>query len=90
MDETNKKLGLMHEETWRRRLTEEEGLPWARNFKFETLAELVDWVGGKIQSDRERRLMALRTIVATCVDKFTGFDDIRNTLPMEPSNPTLL
>jgi hypothetical protein len=79
IDETNKKLGHVHEETWRRRLTEEERLPWARNFAFDMLAELVDWVGGKIQCDREGRLVALRTIVSTCVEKFTGFDEIYNT-----------
>ena len=76
LDETNQKLGYINEETFRQRLKEEEGFPWASNFQFETLAELVEWVGVKLNRRYEERRVALGMIVRSCLGDFQSYKDL--------------
>ena len=41
VDETVRKLRYINEETWRQRVCDEEGVPWFKNFQFDSLSELV-------------------------------------------------
>ena len=80
LDETNKKLGYINEETFRHRLKEEEGFPWASNFKFDTLAELVEWIGVKLNRRYEERQRALGMIVRSCLGDFQGHKGLETEL----------
>ena len=42
LEEQNQKLGHINEETFRQRLCDEEGSPWAKSFAFDTLSEIVE------------------------------------------------
>ena len=74
IDETTRKLGHVNEETFRQRLNDSEGWPWATSFRFDTLVELVDWIGLKIQAERAERRTAFKNIVDMCVGNFDGFE----------------
>jgi hypothetical protein len=87
VDETVRKLGYINEETWRQRLGDEEGVPWSKNFQFDTLSELVDWVGMRMKQTRAKRQLALQRIVLLCVDNFDGFAGIESTSWRNVSNP---
>lgn len=73
LEEQNQKLGHLNEETFRQRLSDEEGSPWAKSFAFNTLSEIVEWTGMKIKASREERRKALSDIVRLCVRDFDGF-----------------
>lgn len=87
VDETAHKLGYINEETWRQRLGDEEGVPWSKNFQFDSLYELVDWVGMKMKRSRAEKQLALQSIVQLCVDNFDGFAGIESTSWRDVSNP---
>ena len=42
LEETSQKLSHINKETFRQRLTDEEGIPWAKAFSFDTLARIVE------------------------------------------------
>lgn len=73
IEEQNQKLGHLNEETFRQRLCDEVGIPWAKSLAFDTLLEIVEWTGRKIKASREERGKALRDIVRLCVGEFDGF-----------------
>jgi hypothetical protein len=83
VDETTKKLGRLNEETIRHRLNGEEGIPWASSFRFETLWEIVDWVGMKIKADKNERFKAMRDIVRLCVAGFEGYVEADDNIDWE-------
>ena len=67
--ETTRKLGHINEETFRQRLSDSEGSPWTTSFCFNT--ELADWIGSKIQVERQERRTAF---VNMCVRNFDVFE----------------
>ena len=73
VDDTIKKLGRLNEETVRQHLSGEEGIPWASSFRFQTLWEIVDWVGMKIKAEKNERFKAMRDIARLCVSGFEGY-----------------
>ena len=76
IDEASPKFGHLTEETFRQRLSE-EGFPWAKSFAFDTLADVVEWVGINIKSNKAKRNNGLRTVVRMCVENFDGYKDDR-------------
>lgn len=50
IDDANKKPGYLNEETVRQHLNAEMGIPWARLFRFDTLRDIVEWVGDRIKA----------------------------------------
>ena len=86
VEETSRKLGYINEETWR--LTDEEGALWPKSFQFDSLSELVDWVGMKMKRSRDEKQMALKTVVLLCLDKFDKFQRIDSTPWDDVSNLT--
>ena len=85
---TNRKLGYINEEKWRQRLADEEGLLWARPFEFDSLAELVNWIGTKLKTTRDKKQQALETLVEYCVGGFRGFHEVENREWHDVSNST--
>jgi hypothetical protein len=75
LEETNKKLGFVNEQTFRQHLNVEEGIPWARAFRFNTLNEIVEWTGVKINASKKKRGEAMEDIVRMCVAGFDGYTD---------------
>ena len=75
---TNRKLRYINKEKWRQRLADKEGLPWARLFEFDSLAELVNWIGTKLKTTRNKKQQALETLVEYCVSGFRGFHKVEN------------
>ena len=73
IEETTRKLGHVNEETFRQLLNNQEGSLWAKSFRFDNLADIVEWAGLKIQANKKERRIALRNIVEMCVGKFDGF-----------------
>ena len=73
LEEENQKFGHLIEETFRQRLCDKEGSPWAKPFAFDTLSKIVEWTDMKIKASREERREALREIVRVCVGEFDGF-----------------
>jgi hypothetical protein len=73
IEEPNRKLGHVNEEIFRQRLNDQEGSPWAKSFRFDTLADIVEWAGLKIQANKNERRIALRHIVEMCIGNFDGF-----------------
>ena len=73
IEETTRKLGHINEETFRQQLNDKQGSPGAKSFRFDTLADIVEWAGRKIQANKKERRIALRNIVEMCVGNFDGF-----------------
>ena len=73
-EETKKKVGYIKENTFRRRLTEEV-LPWAKNFRFDSPSEQVEWVGLKLNQSNGEMQLALVTIVKLCIVDISGYLD---------------
>ena len=82
-DETTKKLGRLNEETVRHHLNGKEGIPWAGSFRFETLWEIVDWVGMKITASKKERLEAMTDIVRLCLSGFEGYAEAKDYVDWE-------
>jgi hypothetical protein len=74
-------------ETWRQRLGNEEGVLWSKNFQFDSLSELVYWVGMKMKRSRTEKQLALQNILRLSVDSFVGFAGIESTSWNDVSNP---
>ena len=73
VNDINQKLGYLNEEIWRQKIADEEGSPWAKSFEFDSLRELVEWVGTKLKVSRGRREIAIQRIIQYCVGGFEGF-----------------
>lgn len=86
VDETNQKLGYLNEEVWRQKLANEEGLSWATSFQFDSLRELVEWVGTKVKVNRVMKAKALQRIVNYCIGRFNGFHHTEGEMWNEVSN----
>jgi 2-oxo-4-hydroxy-4-carboxy--5-ureidoimidazoline (OHCU) decarboxylase len=83
LDETNKKLGYLNEETVRQHLNSEMGIPWARAFRFDTLRDIVEWVGDRIKAGKQQKAKALRDIVRVCVGEFDRYPEPKETVDWE-------
>jgi len=83
LDETNKKLGHLYEETVRQQLNSEMGIPWAKSFRFNTLRDIVEWVGDKIRAGRQQKAHALRDIVRVCVGEFDQYPEPKEDVDWE-------
>ena len=73
VSDINQKLGYLNEEIWRQKIADEEGSPWAKSFEFDSLGELVEWVGTKLKVSGLRREIAIKRIIRYCVGGFEGF-----------------
>jgi hypothetical protein len=56
---------------------------WASSFRFETLWEIVDWVGMKIKADKQDRFNATRDITGLCVSGFDEYAGAADTVVWE-------
>ena len=83
LDETNQKLGYLNEETVRQGLNAEMGLVRAKAFRFDTLRDIVDWVGDQIKANKQEKAKPLRTIVRLCVGEFDGYPEPKETVDWE-------
>ena len=83
LDETNQKLGYLNEETVRQGLNVEMGVPWAKTFRFDTLRDIVDWVGDRIKANKQEKAKALRDIVRLCVGEFDRYPEPKKTVDWE-------
>ena len=73
-----RKLRYINEERFRQRLTEEEGFPFARNFKFDSLAELAEWIGGKLNRRSEEKANRLEDDCAILCGEIRGIHGFGN------------
>src|SRR5579859_273928 len=83
LDETNQKLGYLNEETVRQGLNAEMGVLWARTLRFDTLGDIVEWVGDQIKADKKEKTKALRDIVRLCVGEFDRYPEPKETVDWE-------